>query len=63
MVATYVTAWLRAVTLELAPSELRLSDCALTMEGFERLMNAIDNNGQEQARVAREASRGLASRP
>ena len=30
MVATYVTAWLRAVTLELAPSELRLSDCALT---------------------------------
>ena len=30
MVATYVTAWLRAVTLELAPSELRLSDRALT---------------------------------
>ena len=30
VVATYVTAWLRAVTLELAPSELRLSDCALT---------------------------------
>ena len=27
---TYMTAWLRAVTLELAPSELRLSDCALT---------------------------------
>ena len=53
MVATYVAAWLRAVTPELAPSELHLSDCALTMEGFERLMNAIDNNGQGQARVAR----------
>ena len=53
MVATYVAAWLRAAPPELAPSELHLSDCALTMEGFERLMNAIDNNGQGQARVAR----------
>ena len=53
MVATYVAAWLRAVTPETVPSELHLSDCALTTEGFERLMNAIDNNGQGQARVAR----------
>ena len=53
MVATNVAACLRAAPLELAPPELQLSDCALTMEGFERLMDAIDNNGQGQARVAR----------
>jgi len=36
--------WLRTVTPETAPYEMHISDCALTLEGFNHFMEAVESN-------------------
>lgn len=36
--------WLRNVTAETAPHELHLSDCAITQDGFNQLVEAVESN-------------------
>jgi len=43
-VAYQFAEYLRLVTADTAPSELHLSDCALSSDGFEAIMSAIEEN-------------------
>lgn len=43
-VCDYIASWLGQVTAETAPNEMHLSDCAITADGFNAIVSAMESN-------------------